>query len=96
LNSQVSALSGLDPGDRVERLGMCDCYVEAHKSTVNRHEFSELDILQSIQKFMLQVTHYGRTNLRALWDFEVLLNKCANLFATVHNNLTFRRVIFDN
>ena len=28
---------------------MRDCYVEAHKSTVNRHEFSKLSILRAFK-----------------------------------------------
>ena len=35
------------------------------------------------------------TDLSALWDFAVRLNKCANLFAACHNNFTFRCVIID-
>ena len=36
------------------------------------------------------------TNLTAFWDFVVRLNEGTNLFAAFHNNVTLRRVIFDN
>ena len=54
----------IELGDRVERFGMHDYYVEAHKSIANLYEVSKLSILRGIQKFMLQITHYGRSCAR--------------------------------
>jgi len=35
------------------------------------------------------------SNMSAFWDFAIRLNERANLFASHHNNVTFRRVMFD-
>ena len=38
----------------------------------------------------------GKTNLSALSDFSVRVNKCTNLFNTCYANVNFRCVIIDN
>ena len=54
-------------------------------------------VIIDIQNELLLKLHQlnGLTNLSALWDFAVRLNKCANLFAACHKHVTFRRVDVD-
>ena len=55
-------------------------------------------VIIDIQNELLLKLHQlnGLIDLGTLWDFAVRLNEGTNLFAAFHNNVTLRRVIFDN